>query len=520
MNLVWRIVAKDFLRLRGRLAAWLAVLGAKYVLGFWLLSAAEVSDRTLTSLQGVVGGLVFVDLALTWLLAALLVHEDAVAGSAAFWRTRPISGARLLAAKAIGVAGFLILPAVLAAVPWWVACGLTSGQTAGAALEVVVVQGVVVLLAAAAASVTDSLARCLVWGLVGLAGSYGLALAWMQGRFSPSGSPSGAVLWAWLLLLAGLLAVLVVWQYLTRRRSVALGLLLAGVLLAPPVATMAVRALTPVVTRPPSAAAGEAAGTAREVTVEWESARRMARTSRRWAGEMELNYVARGVPPGHVVAGRGAIHTVHSDGRRLAVRRNAVGGENQGLLAIRQARAEPHAAGGSDSPRTTPLRSWFLLAPEDQVAAENEPLDVEVDLRLHLVRPVILDAVPVQPGAWRAQAGYGVRVMRVTQPQVEAMAVLLESEPLGVLQLAWREWHDWRGFPSRPNLIHVVERDGAAPRATSTRVLATLALGGMQLRQRMVVIGGAAEGATVIRVDISDGVPFARRLHLPGLVVK
>jgi hypothetical protein len=521
MNLWWHLLAKDFRRLRGRLAAWLVVLGLKYVIGFWLLHASgDLGERVLTGLQMAVGGLVFTDVALTWLLVALLLHEDAVAGTPAFWRTRPIAGGRLLASKVLGIVFFLLAPAVLIAVPWWVACGLTPPQMTAAAVEVLVVQGGVALLAAGAASVTNSLARCLVWGLVGTAGAYGFAIAWTQGPLAKPEISPGATLAMWGAVLVLLLANLVVWQFLTRRRGLGLGLLVGGLLLAPPVATLAVKTLATGATRASSALAEEGDGAAHNVTVEWISARRKARSERRGVGEIELGYVARGVPPGHLVAGRGAMHTVRSGDRRLAVYQNAVGGENQGLLAIRVAASEARVVGAQDVPRTIPLRSWFLLTAEDQAATENLPLDVDVELRLQLVRPVILEVMAAQPGPWRAQAGHGGRVLRVMRPQDEAMAVVLESEPLGVARAVWREWRDRRWYPRGSSVVHVVQRVGAAPRSTSTRVLASLTLGGVELRVRMIVLGGSADGATVTRVDLSDGQPFARKLHLPGLVAE
>jgi hypothetical protein len=355
---------------------------------------------------------------------------------------------------------------------------------------------------------------------VGTAGAYGFALAWAQGPLATPGTPPGASLAMWGAVLVTLLAAVVIWQFLTRRRGPGLGLLVGGLMLAPPVATLTVKALATGATRAAPALAAEGDGALRNVTVEWISAHRKSRSARRGVGEVELNYVAKGVPPGHLVVGRGAMHTVRSGDRRLDVHQNAVGGENQGLLAVRVASSEAGVAEVKGVPRTIPLRSWFLLTAEDQAATENLPLDVDVELRLQLVRPVILGVMAAQPGPWRAQAGHGERVMRVTRPHIEAMAVVLESEPLGVARAVWREWRDQRWYPRGPSVIHVVQRTGTTPRGTSTRVLATLIVGGVELRLRMIVLGGSAEGASVTRVDLSNWQPFTRRLHLPGLVAE
>ena len=223
MNLTWRIVAKDFALLRGRLAVWLVVVAAKFALGIVVVRWAQVNSELLAQLQLVAAVLIVVDIAFTLLLGALLVQEDGVAGTAAFWRTRPISRSRLLAAKLLSAGTLLVAPAILPALPWWWVCGLDAAQMARAALEVALFQIAVLSVAFAAAAVTTTLGRCLVWGIVAFAAvNVGVGVA---NQSMPWLALTPAVLVPLLFLV---LVATVAVQYLTLRRSRALTVLAIG----------------------------------------------------------------------------------------------------------------------------------------------------------------------------------------------------------------------------------------------------------------------------------------------------
>ena len=104
MRLMWHVVRKDLGRLRWQLAAWLAILGAKYVMGFGVIWFGPFSDEAHKNLEIVVRALGASEVVVTFFLTALLVQGDAPVGSRQFWVTRPISGARLLGAKLLGLA--------------------------------------------------------------------------------------------------------------------------------------------------------------------------------------------------------------------------------------------------------------------------------------------------------------------------------------------------------------------------------------------------------------------------------
>jgi hypothetical protein len=161
MNTVLRIVWKDFLGLRGRLALWFGAMLLKSALGLWLLFG-PLTGSGAERIVATMGVLAVLELALTFLLAGLLVQADPLVGEQAFWRTRPISGRRLLAGKMLGAALLLGLPVVLAALPWWLVCAARPVDMAAAAAVLLAIQVPVALPAMLVAAVTASAGRFLV----------------------------------------------------------------------------------------------------------------------------------------------------------------------------------------------------------------------------------------------------------------------------------------------------------------------------------------------------------------------
>ena len=95
MNLMLHIVAKDLRRLRWQLAIWLGLLVAKYTIGFTLIWGGSFSLDTFRRLELVTMAMSVAEVALVFLLTALLVQGDRVGGTQQFWLTRPISGGRM-----------------------------------------------------------------------------------------------------------------------------------------------------------------------------------------------------------------------------------------------------------------------------------------------------------------------------------------------------------------------------------------------------------------------------------------
>ena len=135
MNFVWHIVKKDLRALRWPLVVWVALIAAKLAMGVLLLTSDTTGDQelfdTLSGISKVLAGLEFLGV----VLVAALIQEDMLVGTTAFWITRPISGARLLTAKLLGLGIIFVVLPVLVTVPWWLGCHLSLGAMAGAALS-------------------------------------------------------------------------------------------------------------------------------------------------------------------------------------------------------------------------------------------------------------------------------------------------------------------------------------------------------------------------------------------------
>jgi len=107
---------------------------------------------------------------IAFVLVGWMVFEDPLAGTDVFWVTRPISGARLLAAKAIGAALLFVALPVAINVPWWLASGFDAGQVAHAAIPMAAEYSVIVVVGMGVASATTSFPRYFLWTVAGISG--------------------------------------------------------------------------------------------------------------------------------------------------------------------------------------------------------------------------------------------------------------------------------------------------------------------------------------------------------------
>lgn len=229
MSLVWHIILKDLRRLRLPLSLWLGLLLARTAL-LWVgvgsvgsLASYEALGR-FADFGGVIVG------AVGFLLAAWLVMEDSLVDTRAFWPTRPISGGRLLAAKALGaILMFSVLP-VLVMVPVWLGHGFSGRELGLAALELALKQGLFTIAAFVIACITETSGQF----MVRLMGSVVLVPLWVMycagiwdGR--PQAYLGDGLAESRYRVVLGILAVvpalMVVHQYLTRCRLKSLALL-------------------------------------------------------------------------------------------------------------------------------------------------------------------------------------------------------------------------------------------------------------------------------------------------------
>ncbi len=223
MNLTWYILKKDFVRLRLPLALWVILMVGRFLVGDRILrvensdlDALQVTLGTLGAMHNVLFGL---QLILCCVLVAALIHEDSVVGENAWWVTRPISGARLLGAKLVGlVLFFWVLPQVVS-LPWWLYSGFDRRAIGGAVIQLAYTQAALSLLVLLVAVLTANAARFVAMVLL-------LVFAWMCGFITflahspdvPLGVTQTRAL-AGVVLSLAVIALVVGHQFLTRRRG-------------------------------------------------------------------------------------------------------------------------------------------------------------------------------------------------------------------------------------------------------------------------------------------------------------
>lgn len=228
MNLTWHIVKKDLRALKWPLLLWLLLIIARLGIGVMLLNAEGTEGiewfNRMDLMAKTLGALELVSFVLT----AAVIQQDLLVGTTAFWMTRPISGARLLRAKLLGIGLVFFVAPVMVTLPWWLGCDYGINEIAWAVAETVAVQAVAVLIGLLWSVVTDGFARFLMWTLVTLVATPMLTgiIAYHASRHRGSILPElVATRFLLVLLLAiGGILVVVVHQFLTRNlgRSIAI----------------------------------------------------------------------------------------------------------------------------------------------------------------------------------------------------------------------------------------------------------------------------------------------------------
>lgn len=218
MNLTWHIVKKDIRRLQLPLLMWTALLGAQAFLSMRLFSARAARPEWIDWQAGYITVLVAIGWLFTFILTAAFVLEDSLVGTRMFWATRPISGRRLLGAKALGMLLALVAWPVVVALPSWIYFGLAAGDLPGAVKQVVLVQAAIVIGGSTLAAVAGQGSRFLFWMLALLVGfplAVGVVTLHAQAGISPDAKATRFFLTA-VVLLVSMLAV--TWLQFTSRR--------------------------------------------------------------------------------------------------------------------------------------------------------------------------------------------------------------------------------------------------------------------------------------------------------------
>ena len=248
MNLTLHLIGKDFLHLRLYLSVWwgLVILQAIFIgsypqdfLGDWRW---EVSPSHLLRLFAVL------EFCLLTVIISQLVQKDSTAGSTAFWLSRPVSGKRLVASKLLFLLLMVVLPALVVQVLLLLVRGVTLEDTLLSFPQMVFPQLFHIGVAMVLASLTSSLPRLILLGVIALVA---LPLLWFMSSslfvavFATASSPIGDApvarpippssfdtqLMGIFLVLLATSGIVVGHQYLTRRTMLSRILLFSGILL-------------------------------------------------------------------------------------------------------------------------------------------------------------------------------------------------------------------------------------------------------------------------------------------------
>ncbi len=225
MNLILHVMAKDLRRLTWALALW-AGAGVLAVVG---MNVSGPPQSTLESL-GLVAMFQFFGLSIA--LIAAIVQEDGLTESTAFWRTRPISGGRLLLAK-LGLIGvlFVVIPVALGLLVRLAKRGamFARPEDLGQPLLALVA---LVLVGMALASCCKDLGRYfLLWIVCWMSVGFGtVGFQWVKATLGYTVSRVSKMRMEWIAVYVGLVAIAVLLnQYRGRRFGLSVGLIVAGV---------------------------------------------------------------------------------------------------------------------------------------------------------------------------------------------------------------------------------------------------------------------------------------------------
>src|SRR5579859_7567901 len=226
MNLILHILKKDIRRMRFLLVLW-AVLILFQSMMAGMKGAATTGNigwqLILSYIQFLVPMLQWIALSV---MIPLLIHEEPLTGTTAFWFTRPLSGRMLLKEKSLFIGGFFLGAPLLTEVLVLAANGITLHHILLAVPEIILKQLSMVFLIAGAAVITPNFAKFVQVAAAGFIGQMLLGYLLMISRTlrqegldsfytEQALSDSCWVVTALLTLFLG--AFLMAHQYLTRR---------------------------------------------------------------------------------------------------------------------------------------------------------------------------------------------------------------------------------------------------------------------------------------------------------------
>jgi hypothetical protein len=489
MKLILHIVRKDFRLLRSRLLLWWVLLALKTIVGCYLVMAAPLEGVDLALVQAGLLQFAAIDVALTVLLAGLLVQTDPLDSAAGAWRTRPISRGRLLTAKVFGAIAFLLLPPVLFALPWWWVCGFTAPQMFGLAAEALALSLLVAGPALVLGSVTTSVVQQFVAAVVMLVALVGVAT--LSGRVL--GVPADAFIFrngVAVLIFALLGTAVLVARFLGLpivRARIALGVVVvfAGVAanLLPAYAAPFLQQRGQSETRPKASDI--------KLNVALVSAEVSQPLKKGRPRYVRMRYAVTGAPDRTLVGGGMAQHefTFASQKQKTESAGLSSGDDRALALAV--------ALGGIDSVRNTDtvLGSYATLSLAEEQAFHSERIAYRGQLEFELLRPAVAARSELVKRRFSAGENRGFRILSVqSNPGGDRILNVIETSPYSFLQEAHRALLRMR--PLEP-FVYVMH-DATHTHATTDRgrKRSSFTLAGVSVQLSVLAFGGWTRGAS------------------------
>ncbi len=166
MNIITHVFKKDVIRLRYLMLVWLLLIVVQMALGIYgqklAVEALELQMilPLLMKLVGFLQGLMMI------VVIPLIIQDDSVVGTTAFWYTRPILRKELLLSKSLAMLTFLILPLLAAELFVLGANGASGYHLALAVPEVVMEKLAFIIPFVILAAVTPKLSRYALVGVI------------------------------------------------------------------------------------------------------------------------------------------------------------------------------------------------------------------------------------------------------------------------------------------------------------------------------------------------------------------
>ena len=227
MNLLWHQLKKDLLRTRLLIGLWLAFSLLRFALAAVSVKPDDMAWHTAITLLSPLS--ILVTSLLVMILMPMLIQQEPLVGTTAFWLTRPLSRRLLLTEKSLFLLGLILVPLFIQSAVF-LAAGVTWRDTVAAMPEFVLSQASWFLTIAMIAVLTPGFGRfiigCAIYFGVSLLGLYVFSiLGIFSGRLFnvlPSLTASRGLVSSLLLIGFGVAAVIS--QYFWRRYGVTLAL--------------------------------------------------------------------------------------------------------------------------------------------------------------------------------------------------------------------------------------------------------------------------------------------------------